>query len=279
MMKGRLIAVASVAAALLLLLSLTVLFIPNDTLKGIVTRGLAANGYTFAASSFSKAFPLGIEAENMVIGITQGPVLKAEEAEVRLRLLPLLQGRVKFSGTANIGQGTVSMDYTATRQGMVTVAIDNVLLQDIPFFQTFAGLSAKGTLRGTAALESLRKQPGGTVQLEVRQAELANVKVGGTPLPDASYSAIQGKMTIARGKARLESFTLQGEGLYVRLSGDLPVTNPLAAAPLNLSLELMPKPEFLEKQKFVFLLLTKYLDTPGHYLIPVRGTLSKPSVL
>jgi hypothetical protein len=40
----------------------------------------------------------------------------------------------------------------------------------------------------------------------------------------------------------------------------------------------MPKPEFLEGQKFVFLLLTKYLTTPGHYQIPVRGTLAKPVI-
>jgi hypothetical protein len=40
----------------------------------------------------------------------------------------------------------------------------------------------------------------------------------------------------------------------------------------------MPKPGFLESQKFVFLLLTKYLTTPGHYQIPVRGTLAKPVI-
>ena len=74
----------------------------------------------------------------------------------------------------------------------------------------------------------------------------------------------------------LESFTFQGEGLYARLKGYFPQATPLGDAPLNLSLELMPKPEFLEKQKFVFLLLNKYLTTPGHYDIPVRGTLAKP---
>ena len=80
------------------------------------------------------------------------------------------------------------------------------------------------------------------------------------------------------GAIKLESFTLEGEGLYVRLKGGLPLTMPLGAAPLNLTLELMPKPEFLERQKFVFLLLTKYLTSPGHYEIPIRGTLAKPAI-
>ena len=266
-------------AAVLLLLYLTILFIPNATLKGLVVKGLAANGYTFAAGSFSKSFPLGLEAEDVVIGLYEGPVVRADEAEVHLRVLPLLLGRVAVSGMVRIGQGSVAVDFAVSPHRKADVTIDDILLQDIPFFQTFAAVNAKGTLRGTASVAGLGKAPEGTVQLEVRGAELANVNIGGTPLPDAAYSAIQGKLSVGRGKARLESFTLQGEGLYVRLKGDMPVTNPLSAAPLNMSLELMPKPEFLDKQKFVFLLLTKYLDTPGHYQIPVRGTLGKPSVL
>jgi hypothetical protein len=59
------------------------------------------------------------------------------------------------------------------------------------------------------------------------------------------------------------------------LSGEVPLS---ASAPLELILELMPKAEFLERQKFVFLLLLNYLDSPGHYRIPVRGTLAKPQV-
>lgn len=41
----------------------------------------------------------------------------------------------------------------------------------------------------------------------------------------------------------------------------------------------MPRPEFLEKQKYIFLLLLKYQTSPGHYQLPVRGTLGKPSVM
>jgi type II secretion system protein N len=78
------------------------------------------------------------------------------------------------------------------------------------------------------------------------------------------------------GDATIESFTLQGDGLYVRLKGNIRPGPSLAAAPLEITMELMPKPDFLEKQKFVFLLLAKYLDTPGHYRIPVRGSLGKP---
>jgi type II secretion system protein N len=98
------------------------------------------------------------------------------------------------------------------------------------------------------------------------------------PLPDASYSSIRGMFRVAAGKGTLESLTFRGEGIYSRLSGTLPVSGPLANAPLDLTLELMPKPDFLERQKFVFLLLAKYQASPGSYRIPVKGVLLKPAI-
>jgi hypothetical protein len=52
-----------------------------------------------------------------------------------------------------------------------------------------------------------------------------------------------------------------------------------ATAPLNLVLEIMPKPEFLESQKLVFMLLARFMVSPGVYLVPIRGTLLKPEIL
>jgi hypothetical protein len=51
------------------------------------------------------------------------------------------------------------------------------------------------------------------------------------------------------------------------------------AAPLELMLEIMPKPEFIEKQRLVFLLLTKFMASPGVYRVPIKGTLLKPEIL
>ena len=65
----------------------------------------------------------------------------------------------------------------------------------------------------------------------------------------------------------------------MRLSGDLPSGTNAGVTPLAMSLEIMPKPEFLEKQKLVFLLLTKFMVSPGVYKVPIRGTLLKPEIL
>jgi type II secretion system protein N len=108
---------------------------------------------------------------------------------------------------------------------------------------------------------------------------LSGVKLGAFPLPDASNLRTQGMVRVTNGAVRLESLTLEGEGIYMRLSGDLPSGANATSTPLNLELEIMPKPEFLEKQKLVFMLLAKFAVSPGVYRLPIRGTLLKPEIL
>ena len=265
-----------IPAALLLVLILTVFFIPSRELQGVIVRVLAREGYTFHAASFAKALPLGLTAQEMEIGDYRGPLFHARTATVRLRLLPLFMGDVKVAVRARVGNGTIEGVWSRRNGG--DLHGEGVRLEDIPFFTTVTGASAKGILKAEARLRGRQTATRGEIKLDVKGAELAGIKIGGTPLPDSSYRQIQGMLKIAGGKATLESFSLEGDGLYVRLKGDLPVTTPLANAPLNLTLELMPKPEFLERQKFVFLLLTKHLTSPGHYEIPIRGILSRPAL-
>jgi type II secretion system protein N len=267
---------ACIPAALGLILILAICFIPARQLQEVIVRGLASEGYTFHSARFNKAFPLGFTARQVEIGNERGPLLKADILTLRLKILPLLVGDLKMAGQARIGNGWI--DGVWSRRNGGDIQAQGVRLEDIPFFPTVTGASAKGIMQIEARLRGQQAATRGEIKLDVKGAELAGVKIGETPLPDASYQQIQGMLRLAGGKAVLESFTLQGEGLYVRLKGDFPITAPLANSPLNLTLELMPKPEFLERQKFVFLLLTKYLTSPGHYEISIKGVLARPAL-
>ena len=276
-MKGRrwLFFTVGAVSALFLLIILTLVFIPDHVLQGIAERTLEREGYSLRVRQFGKVFPLGIKAVDLEIAGESGVLLKAKEATVRIGLLPLITGKLLFTCRAVIGDGRIRVDYSPRNQDIGIESI-GVRLEDIPFFQTVADARVKGDLRLNGSFTGKGTPARGELRLEVRGANVSGVKIGDMPLPDADYSLIQGMFREKGGVVMLESFTFQGEGLYVRLKGDFPQTTPLGNAPLNLSMELMPKPEFLEKQKFVFLLLNKYLTTPGHYDIPVRGTLAKP---
>jgi type II secretion system protein N len=105
------------------------------------------------------------------------------------------------------------------------------------------------------------------------------VKLGAFALPDVRDLTSQGMLRVTDGKLRLESFTLQGEGIHMRLSGDIPTGANAVNLPINLTLEIMPKPDFLEKEKLVFMLLTQFMVSPGVYHVPITGTLLKPVVM
>lgn len=275
--KNILIAVAAVSA-LFLLVFLTIAFIPDRELQGVVSRILEKKGYTFSAGTFGKTFPLGIAGKKIVVGDDRGPMLKADDLSLRLKILPLFIGQVRLALDARIGSGEIVAEYALTGGGSADLEIKRLQLEEIPFFKTVAGAAVKGDLTVQGTIKNLKKNAMGEIKLAVRGADMQGVKIGEMPLPDAAYHTVQGILKLSSGKAALESFSLQGDGLFVRLKGDVPVGAAPATTPLNLTLELMPKPEFMEKQKFVFLLLAKYLVSPGSYQIPIRGTLARPSI-
>ncbi len=263
-------------SALLLFVILTILFIPGQALLDLGNRAIAPQGLAVTAGSFGKAFPIGISGRGWVLSSAKGELLKLDSGSVRLRILPLLTGKVSFAINAVSGSGRLSALASSSAGGSLTVEMSGLNLEQIPFFASVTGMKAQGVVNCRAEIGSIAKKASGYVQVDARGVDLAGIRMGETPLPDARYQTVQMMLRLKSGAAAIESFTLDGEGLYVRLKGDIHASETLQSAPLDMIMELMPKPEFMEKQKFIFLLLSKYLDTPGHYQIPIKGILGKP---
>ena len=255
--------------------ALVICFIPAVQVEALLQRLLAQQGYTFTAGRFGKAFPLGITAGEVTIADQRGALLQLDRLELRFPLIPILTGTPTLSVDGIIGNGTISLLWSLGKRGGLSADIAGLSLERIPFFRSVVGATVKGVFRGEARLTGTLPRMNGTIKLEVKGAELADMKIGEMPLPAVSNETIQGMLRVSEGRGRVESLTVEGSGLYARLSGEIPLT---ASAPLELILELMPKADFLERQKLVFLLLVKYLDSPGHYRLPLRGTLAKPSM-
>jgi type II secretion system protein N len=278
-MKGRALYLAlGIPAALLCFLFLTLLFTPNDAIKGLLARAADNAGYTLDCTGLGKRFPVGLKADALELSSEKGSLLKLRDARVALELLPLLTGKLRLSYAGRIGTGEIEGDLDLGKNQGWTVHASAVRLEDIPFFTTVAAARIKGELKLNGKLVTRKGISDGDLQLEVRAAELAGVKLGEMPLPDASYREVRGALSIEKGHAILKSFTLNGDGIYVRLKGDTVLANPLGNSALNLTMEMMPKPAFLERQKFVFLLLTKYQSSPGAFSVPIHGTLAHPAI-
>lgn len=244
----------------------------------LLAQILSRQGLTITPAVHKTLLP-GLAWDNMQLMSEQGALLGCERLQIRPLLLPLVAGKIVVSGRALIGKGHLDIRYALNGTEAMDLGADGITLADIPFFKSVLGAKAAGSIWSQGTLKRSSKGLSGDLKLEVKQLEFSGVKLGAFPLPDASNLKTQGMVRVVDGKARLESFTLEGEGIYMRLSGDVPSGGNAAVTPLNLNLEIMPKAEFLEKQKLVFLLLAKFMTSPGVYTVPIRGTLLKPVIL
>jgi len=274
--RRRLLLVPGIAGSILVVICLTLLLVPDRQLLNVASRFAEQNGCSFRADRFGKAFPLGVKGAGLVIAGDRGDLLEAATASLHIRLIPLLTGRVVFSFKTTMGGGTVQGEY-APHNGDLRLEAEGVRLEEIPFFRNVADARVKGNFRMSGRFRLKGKEPDGELRLEVKGADITEAKIGELPMPVVENAAIQGMIRRKGASLVLDSFTLQVEGLYVRLKGGLALVVPPTASPLDMTLEVMPKPEFLDKQKLVFLLLTKYLVSPGNYAIPIKGTLAKPA--
>ena len=270
---------AGVAAAVVALFVLfSYLLFPTARIDAILVQVLVRQGLTLTPA-VHKTFLPGLAWDDMLLSSEQGPLLSCQRLQIRALLLPLVTGRAVVAGKATIGTGHLETRYALNGKTALDLAAEGIALADIPFFKSVLGAKTAGTLWSQGRLQRGAKGLSGDLKLEIQRLEFSGVKLGAFPLPDATNLKAQGMVRVTDSKARLESFTLEGDGVYMRLSGDLPTGADAAVTPLNMSLQIMPKPDFLEKQKLVFMLLAKFMSAPGIYTVPIRGTLLKPLVM
>ncbi len=279
MKAAALVRGAGVAAAVVALFVLfSYLLFPTARIDAILVQVLVRQGLTLTPA-VHKTFLPGLAWDDMLLSSEQGPLLSCQRLQIRALLLPLVTGRAVVAGKATIGTGHLETRYALNGKTALDLAAEGISLADIPFFKSVLGAKTAGTLWSQGRLQRGAKGLSGDLKLEIQRLEFSGVKLGAFPLPDATNLKAQGMVRVTDSKARLESFTLEGDGVYMRLSGDLPTGADAAVTPLNMSLQIMPKPDFLEKQKLVFMLLAKFMSAPGIYTVPIRGTLIKPLVM
>jgi type II secretion system protein N len=253
-------------------------FFPSQRIEYELIKSLEEQRLSISPG-LHKTFVPGLRWNNPVLSSDQGPLVKCDWIRFQPRLLPFFRGRMVVGASSMLGGGLLDADYGVTGKQVLKLHISGVALSEIPFFRTVLGARAGGTLWSEGDFTRSATGLNGELRLEVQQLQLSGVKLGAFPLPDVSNLLSRGMVRVTGNVARLESFTLQGNGVYMRLSGEIPTAGAVANAPLNLVLEIMPKPDFLDNQKLVFVMLAKFMVSPGVYRVPIRGTLLKPEIV
>jgi len=275
--RSLLLAFLAGIAILALFPSLVMLFIPGEKIESAISRVVEREGYVFRSGGLRKSFPLKLRLSAGTISDVRGPLLNIEAASARLELLPLLAGKIVLKCRARIGKGECKAEYQP-RTGEFDLHFTGVRLEDVPLFRTAGYGDLRGVLDGDGSFSCRGSAGRGEIRITVRAADFRGVRIGDALLPDATYETIRGVYRSTGGKGTLESLAFQGDGIYLRMQGRISGSHPGAASSLDLSLDLMPKPGFMEKQRPVFQALAPYRTSPGVYRIAVGGTLGKPVI-
>lgn len=269
--------VGLILAGMFLLLVLAYGFTPTGRINAAISRTLESRGLSLAPAAHKTLLP-GLAWKSVLLSSPQGPLISCDRLSVRPCLAPLLLGRVGLGITADIRSGRLDLKYGLNGPEALAVNSSGVDLSDIPFFKTALSARVSGKLWVKGQVLRGAKGLNGELRLEVKQLEFSGVKLGTFYLPEAANLLCRGMIRITDDRFRLESFSIQGNGVYMRLSGEIPNRADAMDTPINLTLEIMPKPDFWERQKTVFLLISKFMVSPGNYMIPIGGTLLKPEI-
>lgn len=274
----RLITALALVSGFLALLPLAWSMLPDTTIEQAVSQQLASHGIAMQAQTCTTGFPFRIIARNVTLSDAVGhkPLLVIDQLSTRLRLLPLVLGKATCTATGQIGPGQLSATVTIYPALKGELHLSGLPLNALPVLTS----TLTGTVKGTALLEmQFNQQQGITVgeaRLRIADLQLAQARLAALALPDLTIPETRGLLKLQGDTITVSSLALQGDGIYLRLTGTLPL-NP--SAPLSLALELLPTTELLERNRSLFLLMTPYQTAPGAFRLPIGGSLSNPQLL
>lgn len=267
-------------AGVALLATASFYILPLSIAEQGVKESLRAQGALVSWQSLGRTFPFGLKATGVRFDdiATGRPVVRLDEARVRLALSGLLHGSLRFpiearmvggviTGRADIGRKGASLDMEAA----------GVEIGSLPLLEgRGSGVSASGTAGGALSVfVPWRGCPSGLVRLRSGRIDGGGASFMGLPLPLGDIEQAGLNATLGDCKVVVEGMWVDASELSARLSGLLVPASPLAASRLEMTLEITPKGDLSGKQWFLSF-MAPYRRSANYYYMTIRGTLSRP---
>lgn len=245
---------------LILSLGFWQIVVTDSLITDLIRNALDEKGLQVDIVGLRKGLFFTFESEQLTITKSGEKILSTEQARGRLDLLSLFVFKLPFFFSADLGGGKiVGMIELLHTTNPWEISVDGVNITEIPVFGRL-GFLGRGRISGNLKM----KNNTGEMRFDLAGAELQSVSRAGITVPLDFFDKGRGFITINGDAFFIQSFVLEGDGIYARIKGSI------TSGRSSLVLELMPEQSFRHKHT-VFSLLEPYRISPGHYSIPLNG--------
>jgi type II secretion system protein N len=185
------------------------------------------------------------------------PIIVIQDINVTPDLHSILEltPRLNFSGQIN--HGTVNGTVTEEQWGMTLHIVgENIQINGLPIIEKI-GVYGDGNL----TFNFQRKHRKGEITFSIDNAMLKGALTGISALPLHLFRNVKGLLTIGDASIAVNSLTMEGKGIYVRIKGIIKESN------FDGNIEIMMDSSF-DLYPALKALLARYKVSEGFYVIP-----------
>ena len=211
-------------------------------------------------TDLKKGLFFDFKSAHMTLKKSDRALISIDDVTGRINPLKLLTGKPPLDFRGNVGGGRIDGEAGFFKRSSANIRVYKANIEEIPFF-AFSGLEGNGAVSGECRLA----KGTGDIKFVVKDAHLKNGSFGGISVPLDVFHDAKGAMAIEGPTVKIVSFSLEGEGIYARIKGNI------IGKKLDVTLELMPDRSF--KESIAFSALGNYRVSPGYFVIPITTTL------
>lgn len=257
------VAVAVILAVAALVWGFWLVAVPGDLVMDFIEDSARAEGMEVHVEGFQKGLFYNFRAESVSLERSDSTLLTVRGVSGRLDFSGLLGLRavVPFRGT--VGEGALEGTASATRDGgyEIDAALKDARVSRIEAV-SLAGVDGEALLSGDLHM----KDGAGELRFTLKEAAFDAVAYGGYVLPLNMFQTARGAVTIRGNTVEVDSFTLEGEGIFARAKGKV------IGRAVDMELELMPE-ESVVPESVMMAMAGRYRVSKGYYVIPLRTRL------
>ncbi|MDI6801254.1 MAG: type II secretion system protein GspN [Thermodesulfovibrionales bacterium] len=177
------------------------------------------------------------------------------KAKVDIKSLLMFSPKIDFECEMN--KGRVEGSFPLLQAAALRVVGSGIIIDGMPVFELF-GIRGNGYLSWNLQMKDMK----GEARVSISNANLSNDS-SMWHMPLNIFKDLKGVLSIDRGAVEINSFVLEGDGVYTRLNGNI------AKGAVNLTAQLTVDESF-ESRYSLQLMLGQYKVSPGYYVIPLN---------